>query len=110
MLKTSDKNQLNLNTSPLSLTSRHSHQEDQTGYHRFQCFVVFRLGSNATTKRCCLGIKFTLFSKYYVITCCQQCLSQAADYATLARILFQCRAKINHPCHHVATKYEMSRV
>ena len=24
--------------------------------------------------------------------------------------LFQCRTKINHPRHHVATKYEMSRV
>ena len=26
------------------------------------------------------------------------------------RFLFQCRAKINHPRHHVTTKHEMSRV
>ena len=32
------------------------------------------------------------------------------DFATLSRFLFECRTKINHPRHHVATKYEMSRV
>ena len=32
------------------------------------------------------------------------------DFATLLRFLFECRTKINHPRHHVATKYEMSRV
>ena len=69
MLKTSDKKQLN--TSSLSLTPGHSCQEEQTGYNWFQCFVVFRLGANAATKRCCLGIKFTLFSKYCLIQCCQ---------------------------------------
>ena len=32
------------------------------------------------------------------------------DFATLSPFLFECRTKINHPRHHVATKYEMSRV
>ena len=32
------------------------------------------------------------------------------DFATLSRFLFECRTKINHPRHHVATTYEMSRV
>ncbi len=32
------------------------------------------------------------------------------DFATLSRFLFECRTKINHPRHHVATKYEMSHV
>ena len=32
------------------------------------------------------------------------------DFATLSRFLFECRTKINHPRHHVATKFEMSRV
>ena len=32
------------------------------------------------------------------------------DLRDMARFLFQCRAYINHPRHHVATKYEVSRV
>ena len=32
------------------------------------------------------------------------------DFATLSRFLLECRTKINHTRHHVATKYEMSRV
>ena len=32
------------------------------------------------------------------------------DFATLSRFFLECRTKINHPRHHVATKYEMSHV
>ena len=33
------------------------------------------------------------------------------DFAALSRFLFECRTKINHPRHHVATKkYEMLHV
>ena len=35
---------------------------------------------------------------------------QGRDFATLSRFLLECRTKINHPRHHVTTKYEMSRV
>ena len=55
--------------------------------------VSDRLGQLSTASLCMVNV---------------QCLSQTADCATLARILFQCRTKINHPRHHVATKYEMS--
>ena len=34
----------------------------------------------------------------------------ATAVALIPFFLFQCRAKINHPRHHVTTKYEMSRV
>ena len=32
------------------------------------------------------------------------------DSATLSRSLFECRTKINHPCHQVANKYQMSHI
>ena len=52
------------------------------------------------------GILFAQELKWpVVIHSLSQCLSQTADCGTLARVLFQCRAKINHPRHHVATKY-----
>ena len=43
----------------------------------------------------------------YPRVCVRQCLSQAGDFASLSLFLFECRTKINHRHHRVATKYEM---
>ena len=57
-----------------------------------------------------LALVHSVLSSIFQQNCLYSVFEPGRDFATLSRFLFECRTKINHPRHHVATKYEMSRV